>query len=71
VACGVRQVRYEVHFNVQGTGFDGTIKRGALPSGALRVRRCPLALYACVAASRHVVPMPTPCNSHGLLVCAS
>ena len=26
---GAGQVRYEVHFNVQGTGFDGTIKRGA------------------------------------------
>ena len=48
MACGVRQVRYEVHFNVQGTGFDGTIKRGALPSGALRVRRClaPRGAYA-------------------------
>ena len=24
----VNVVRFEVHFNVQGTGFDGTIKRG-------------------------------------------
>ena len=25
---GANVVRFEIHFNVQGTGFDGTIKRG-------------------------------------------